>query len=290
MVNIAFGFNDKFVMPSSVCFHSLLGTKKQTSFYNIIVYYHDLSLKNRNTLQQDLSGYQNFTLTFIEVSALTTNHYFHESLSLDIFNRLKLHRILDEQYTKVIYSDVDVIFMHDLTDIYNTDLKNNCIGAEIDLIHTQNIKDNTLSKRNFNGKFNVKTYHYSGFLLLDLIKMRQLNLDADLNKLIAMDCFRCPDQDIMNILYQNNIMTLNKKLVIAPNTIKRKADLKGTNIIHYFGPTKPWTRPNKLNYIPLTIWRQYYKKSIFNTNGKFPHKIPGIQKKLKFIIKRMFHL
>lgn len=147
--------------------------------------------------------------------------------------RCYLPQILKEN--KVIYIDVDTTVVEPLTDLWNFNLGSKCLAARAE--HDD--------------------YFNSGVLLMDLAKMRALNIANQFTRLLTKCRLVFPDQDAINIVLKGQIATLPYKF----NALGRYPVYEYPIAIrHYAGIIKPW----KENADPddIAYWNKYYTKEI----------------------------
>ena len=188
---------------------------------------------------------------------------------------------------KVLYLDSDTIILKDLSELYNTNLDDNYVGAVDDW---QTGWYENKSKRYFNN----------GVMLLNLKKILEDDIETKLidfklndkiNRFVTQDAFNNimydkvvflpliyntfgPEYDNKNILERIK-QTLNKNYNPKLYQYRRNSDFKkDIVIIHYCGYNykKPWIQLNLkkssyriwYQYAPLDFWIDYFKqKSLF---------------------------
>ena len=131
------------------------------------------------------------------------------------FMRLALSEILPDE-SRVLWLDIDTIVEKDISDLFEMDLNNNYVAM---------VEEPVRSKFPFN-------YHNSGVMLMDLDKLR---FDGMYKKWIALanrDPFTAPDQDVINLLCQRQILTISAEWNSAGVITQ---DAKDPYIRHYAG-------------------------------------------------------
>lgn len=107
-------------------------------------------------------------------------------------------------------------------------------------------------------------YFNSGVLLMDLNKIRKsFNKSATLDLIYRMETvLENPDQDILNILYQNDVLLLDKNIYNYQvhydwefANEKEKINERAI-ILHYVGPAKPW-KPTTYHFSYEYYWKYY---------------------------------
>jgi lipopolysaccharide biosynthesis glycosyltransferase len=205
-------------------------------------------------------------------------------ISNAMFDRLFIHKLIPE-INKAIYLDADIIVEKDLSKLYETNLKNNIIGAVIEPAFEYDVK-----KYGYNAirlmKLDIDTHYFnSGVLLLDLAKLRKTNFIDKCSKYFNKHIKNIiwPDQDVLNgvlghkthflspefnsEVYENNIMAneyqnyfdfYGKSLPYSEQDIQIAT--YAPTILHFVGPNKPWIHPGKY-YIHKEKYWKYYNMS-----------------------------
>lgn len=251
---------------ASVCLSSVLMSAKEDTFYDVFVFYsgEEPSITGIDKIKEK---YPNFRLQYRSVGNAFDNGFEIRGITKAAYYRLLAPNLIPE-YDKAIYADVDILFRTDLTAIYEMDLGENYVGAVFAGGFTQEE-----SGRKYLSSIGLDpdNYFVSGFLLMDLKKMREDALPA---KFIAAakKKYIYQDQDILNIVCKDRIMALPRSASMGVadfmtvmtgnralpawhyNTSDEEA-LNNSNI-HYNGQ-KPWKDlcPN------FDIWWEFYRNS-----------------------------
>ncbi|MDR2338111.1 MAG: hypothetical protein LBE20_05640 [Deltaproteobacteria bacterium] len=169
-------------------------------------------------------------------------------VSLVTYSRLLIPNIKPD-LKKVIYSDVDVLFMGDVAELYNEDLDGYIIGACKDAYYVYDKKLNNIYDRlKLDSKHN---YMYAGMLLIDCNKWREENITDKLLELMKQFQGRIQqgDQDLLNICFNgNNYKELDIKYESTNGyihfydklTLAQKHSVDNPVIRHYESRYKPW--------------------------------------------------
>ena len=161
------------------------------------------------------------------------NHDFDESKRrswpIAMWYRLMLPKLLPN-VSRIIYADMDMIFFRDLIDIYEYDLGKNVIAA----VPTR-----------ANGYIN------SGFLLMDLDKIRREKIYDKWIRASRENEYYNPDQDVLNYTLKGRIAFLplryNFQISHGSRIFKLYSkiqidDLKHNLVcLHYSDYVKPWS-------------------------------------------------
>lgn len=267
LVPIVFSFDDNLKVPAGVCISSLLQSKKKDTFYEIYILYIELEEDTINYLKRLEGHFSNFSLQFVSVKSHLDGGFVIRGISEAAYSRLLIPRLF-KKHVRILYSDVDVIFTDDLS---------NLLELPIDDFKVAGVIAPTISKNHIK-RIGIKgAYVNSGFLLFNTEAIEDQDVEKSV-KLVHSSKFKYQDQDILNIVYDGFIYTkLSARFIICPKKIvplsmgdtenlfnvfgeKGLSDiysLKG--IIHYVGP-KPWVEKG----VALgDIWWEAFRNSIY---------------------------
>ncbi len=191
---------------------------------------------------------QNFSIEFIKVDmSLFENFPTVAHFTASMYSRFLIPDLKPE-INKAIYMDVDVIVNGDIKELFNIDLENYPIAATPYLHELEANPENWCDSIKKRIGLNLRSkYFNSGLLLMDCDYFRKNNLQKFLfetTKEKAKDLL-CPDQDILNITFENNykILPANYNLIIDmtdKNIFDKYKD--GFYVLHYTGGKgyRPW--------------------------------------------------
>lgn len=244
-VDIAFCFNKNLINYAKVTIISLLENSKDKCDYNIYcVIDNSISEEDKEVYFNLMKRYSNNTLIFLYI-----NNDFNKSYlgnwNIGIYYRLQLVKLLPD-LDKVIYADVDTVFLNDLSDADKIDLKDNIIAGVKD-------RDN---------------YINSGFCIFNLKQIRTLGLYEKWIHLSRINKYDFPDQDLLNCTTQNKQKYISLKYNFIPSvygqnlktsTYSKKdyRDIKNNiTMIHFIGHAKPWVKDSVYSH----YWKKYNNK------------------------------
>ena len=204
------------------------------------------------------------------------------------------------EYDKILYVDGDIIIRSDLSDLYNTDLGDNIMGAvkSLDMVFDDNPMIN------------------SGVMLINAKRFREEKYAEKMyEKRVELGDRRSMDQETINIVLKNKILYLPAKYNCIPEKLvgieRKNYEISKLNevystsysskegmiddavLIHYATGGKPW----KYTYVQCgEEWYGIYKKSPFSyvkirRLNKFQAHLKGFfrrlrKKGIKDVIKR----
>jgi lipopolysaccharide biosynthesis glycosyltransferase len=191
--------------------------------------------------------YKHFTYSFLQVDKNEISRLPYHRCAPCAYYRAKLANILTN-IKKILYLDLDIICLHSIKELFDTDLEGKGIGACLDSINYFKNEFPHLSKIGLSSDNN---YINSGIMLMNLDKMRNDNFE----ELFFTTRYKYDnyiifsDQDIFNIIFQNDKLLLPQKwnfqvpMYRFPyNTIDFTTD---PSIIHYTTGNKPWLKDSK---------------------------------------------
>ncbi|EHP86414.1 glycosyl transferase family 8 [Geobacter metallireducens RCH3] len=207
-IPVFFAFDNNYVIPAAVAFHSLLANVNVSYKYHFIVLHEDISEENRDLLAQVVSLFSNASVEFRDMGESFKNewenikgkgHYTKECL-------YKLVPMLEfPQYDKIIWSDVDVVFKDDISDVFFMLSEENYIAG----VRVCGKLDKYYENMNMPAEIKsiLKNGIGAGILVYNLKKMREDNIYDDI--MIALQGMSSivvqPEQDILNIVLKDKI-------------------------------------------------------------------------------------
>lgn len=241
-IPIFFTIDNAYAPFLAVALTSAIENSSEENSYRAIVLHQGVS--DENIAKISSLAKPNFKIDFIEMKsgleAITdrmSNRLRCDYFTLTIYFRLFIPRMFPE-YDKGIYIDSDVVVPHDLAELYNTDIGDNFIGACNDM----SIVDTPPLVSYVENAVGIKMSEYinSGVLLMNLKKLREVNLDKRFLELLNEYHFDCiaPDQDYLNAMCNGKIHYLDTAWDAMPN--EAKSENPNPCIIHYNLFSKPW--------------------------------------------------
>jgi lipopolysaccharide biosynthesis glycosyltransferase len=241
------------------------------------VLHSDITTEKQKLLQDIVAKKNNAALQFINTdgflkdewaSGSFNTHWSNSKFTLDTIIRCFGAKFFP-QYDKIIYSDVDVIFTDDISELWDVDLTDKYIAG---------VKG-VLSKYSPDELSHLKPEHYAmlhdkyisgGIWVMNLKKIREDNLEDKMLEVIKDDTIikRWNDQDIVNIACGGKVgfIPLNYisypyliDLLVKPDFVSDASreelydSLINPKIIH-FASTKPWNNTPKYS----NLWWTYF--------------------------------
>ena len=278
-VSCVFASDDNFAPYLGTAIKSLIENSTKENNYGIYILEEGLSEKHKTALLEFEK--ENTKIFFINMEEFFSKYgekefYICEPYSRAIYNRCFIPEIF-KNYTKILYFDCDIIFLKDVAELYNTDLKENCIGAVKDIGLQYALKAKTWEEfRRYAGKTlkikDLSNYFNSGVILFDIKKLNDMNfMEKFITTLKNYPYLMCPDQDVLNLIFEDKVQFLNLKWNVSAgvlraensleilNNIDFEKSVKNPAIMHFIG-LKPWKSP----IIPFAeIFYKYARENIF---------------------------
>ena len=269
IIPIAFAFDSNLINPACICLSSLLMNAKKDTFYDIFIIHSENENLDRQKLDKLASFYNNFRITYRTIGSIFDDAFEIRGITTPAYYRLLIPEKIPE-YEKIIYSDVDVIFQSDLSEIYlKTDLDGYYFGG-VDSLSDLNPK---LVEYYQKLGISAKGIIYSGNLIFN---SKAILEDGIINQFLELskNSYLFQDMDVINIACRGKIKYLSLAFCITTYLSEFKAKCPeylsrhwseteiinafSNGIIHYNGQ-KPW----KGVCINFDIWWEYYRKSPF---------------------------
>ena len=270
IVPIVFAFDNNLAFPAEICICSLLSHAKSETFYDIYILNSsqlELSAFDTKRIQ---STYPRCKFTFITVGESFSGSYEIRDITNVTYYRLLIPKLIPE-YDKIVYSDVDVIFRDDLSEVYNSTIFDKEYIAGVRAL-SHKISGYANYYRN-KLRIPPEDIIYAGNIIVNSKQIREDGL-VDVFCEMAKKNFCFQDMDIINIVCQGRIKYLKPSFCVTTYFMDFSVnDVDGlkqywtsediyealrTGIVHYNGQ-KPW----KGWCVNFDIWWEYYRKSPF---------------------------
>ena len=267
MIPIVFAFDNNLSLPAAVCIYSLFANAHSETQYQVYILHRNGEEFNTQYIDKVFAAFPQHSLSQIGVDGTFDSGFEIRGITTPAYYRLLIPTLIPE-HDKVIYSDVDVIFRNDLTEVYNESLGQYIVAGVNNLAH---LDADLFRHYKETLKLDPKQVICSGLLIMDTAAMRKENLQERFVEL-ANNRYKFQDQDVINISCAGRIKMLDPKYslltYIAINamtdnnqflplwTAEQIDEALNHGNIHYNG-RKPWQ-----GYcLDFDIWWEYYRKS-----------------------------
>ena len=254
---------------ASICDHT-------RSFIDFYILDGGITEENKRKIEELKKLFSNFSIEFFDIDA---NDKFGDFVNCLHYSKTMYARFfipfLKPELQKVLYSDVDVVFLDDIAKMYQENLHGYIIGA----VPESFVSD--VGRKRFCAMLGLAEEHQifaSGNLIIDCDKWRQSNITEklfEINKLRKKDDMWV-DQTLLNICFNNDYCILADKYCY---TIQHDVCFgkKNVTVCHYNGPVKPWhinpnTETSSMPYLK-EFWKYaemtcFYDELIAKTQNK----------------------
>lgn len=283
-IPIVFSVDKKYLPYLYVALSSIIENSNSNLHYDITILHIDIP----TFLQQRLDNLkrENISIRFINISDLLGRisteeqelFYISGHLDLSTYFRFFIPRLYGN-YKKVIYLDVDMIILEDLSKLYAIDLEDKPLGAALDIGQLYDTILYPKQKKYVRETLKVQETNYfqAGLLVYNIPKCLEISFESlCIEKLKELRNPIFHDQDVLNSVFENKIKLLNltwnltwDMRVLRTNGLKcLPTDLynayqeaqKNPYIVHYCTYIKPWRAP----HLPLAdLWWNYARKTPF---------------------------
>ncbi len=250
IVPVVFSFNDTFIIPAMVCLTSLLENANDGTDYEISILHSGkrLSGENKKLVTRLAMNYSNCKINFIDLNDRFMQTFEVRNISIDTYYRLAIPDYFTS-HKRIIYADVDMIFLNDLSPLMTLKMGNHSVAAVADIVISNNYKKHY--------GFGYDSYFNAGFLVMNLDKINRMGDYHEKLRPLLNKNFYYQDQDILNLLYKDDVFFLDQEYNFSPNHLDIKnVKNKDISVVHFVGK-KPWNC-----MLPLgDLWWEYFRKS-----------------------------
>ena len=276
-MNIVYATDDNGALGTGVSIVSLMENLPLGVHADIYIMTDGLSGDNTarfHSLQQDY----NLHLHFIDMKDKYTDFPVGSKWSAATYYRLGLAGELPATVERALYVDIDTIFNRDISPMYESEF-GDCLIAGV--FTTEDLSEESFSrwKREMNLDRD-SIYINAGVILYHIGRIREERFESQVFSWAKNNIHRLSwqDQDILNVCYQQRILSLHPMWNICDGAIwsirwegvtsfrnnpLKPADLleaaRRPGIIHYWGHPKPW-HPNSIRQ-DYGLFYKYWKKS-----------------------------
>ena len=301
-MNILTCTDKNFVIPTGVMLYSVCKHNPCDNLNLYVIVDKTVTMKQKKQMEKQVKIFKYANIHFIRIDVSNIEKYLVVKTAcfpISIYYRLLLTDLLPQTIDKILYLDADIIVRHNLSDLWETDISNNAIGAVVN----QSNGKNSWERLNYPKE---KAYFNSGVLLINIHYWREHLVTSSLIDYIKNnpDKLVYPDQDALNYVLQDKKLLLperynvqeafyrlNREIVPNENSEEIEKALENPYILH-FTYHKPWfiecehpLRHVYFDYKKETIWKhnmymefkhlfrfKYVKDLYRNTNYNIKYK------------------
>lgn len=284
-IPIMFCFDKNYVIPAAVAFYSLLQFADKKYKYIFYVLHSDITENQQQKLRDTIKEFDNCELKFVDMAHRLEKEW-QKSYRGDHFSKEVMYKLLTAslfpQYDKIIISDVDVVFLDDISNSYfELDaIKDDAYIAGVKPIgKIKNYFDNYKNQWS-NEEIEKLGEICGGYLVMNLKKIREDDLEKEFMNSLKKNSYRLNqmEQDILNLVCYGKIKHLSLKYVACSymwdyyqteKDIDSDENYSKNEInealfhpvqLHYATSIKPW---KNVDCTKSEVWFQFLVKTPF---------------------------
>lgn len=239
IIPVFYACDDNFIKFAAISMRSILLNSDKERFYSFHILITGISEENRKAVLDMKTD--NCEIIFDDVTEylarLTKDLPIRDYYSKTTYFRLFIADMFP-QYDKVIYIDSDTVVKKDVSELFDTDLKDNYVGAVSERVMTETDVYGTYVEE----CLGIDRYAYfnAGVLLINCREFRKNELLVRFGELLASyDFVVTQDEDYLNLLCKDRVLLLSGKWNAEifnglPVTEEEVA------VFHYIMTSKPW--------------------------------------------------
>ena len=244
-INLFFAIDDNYCPLLSASVHSILKNANKKYKYDIYVLHNGIENESQNIMKNQIKN--NASIEFVDMLEFVDmkeklDVLADKLVTRDYYTKTTYYRLfipnMFPNLDKALYLDVDIIVPGDISNLYNTDLEDNLVGAVPDMA----VQNTPVFIDYVENALGVKAEKYfnAGILLMNLKEMRTWSFEEKFIKLLGTYSFRvAQDQDYLNVLTKDRVKYIDNSWNIQPvpgNVCKYDE----VNLVHYNMLWKPW--------------------------------------------------
>lgn len=263
--------SNEYVPYCGVLIYSLIENSSPENNYDIIILNRDISESNKALMGQLIENRKNISIRFIDTSSIAEALHVnvHGHFALESCLKLFLLSNVFEHYPAFVATDSDLVFNHDVAELYNIDIGDNYMAAVDDVIMKRFVAQNRISGDTSNaphircgayiteylGMPSADRYYNTGVIVFNLKWCREDGVFEKVFELINTKEYWFLEQDVLNEVcgekiyeldYRWNVLNYDGQLdsiknFLSEDQLKRfSAALDDYYVMHFAGPSKPW--------------------------------------------------
>ena len=283
---------------------------------NYTIYILDGGIERADKIRLNFMQTENIKFVYIAIENYFSAEendifYIHSHFSLATYFRFFIPQIF-KNFEKVLYCDCDGVFLEDVANLYDTDIKDYWLGAVRDAlcIQTKYIPKITEYFNNVLRLKNPNNYFQAGVLLFNINELKNFNFkNLCIETLKHYKDLKFLDQCVLNISCENhiyyidnkwnvetfikNLITTDKCFLNEDEYLNFKQTYENPKFIHFCGVEKPWKKP-QIEYSEF-FWHYarltpFYEQIIYTNKTKTNKKIAKNKNKSSNIFHHVFSI
>ena len=296
VIPIMFCYDTNYVIQSAVAFYSLMKFASKDYFYEMYILHSDIKEWQMDKLRDTLKEFDNCRLNFIDMNNRLEKEW-SKSYRGDHFSKEVMYKLLTAslfpQYDKLIVSDVDVVFLGDISPSYfmvDVNKDKEYIGGIKPIGKVKNYL-NQYKEDWSQDEIDILGETCGGYLVMNLKRIREEGIEQKFMDSLVNNAYRLNqmEQDILNLVCKGKIKHLPLEYVACsymwdyfPDEESYKTDenysekeikqaMEHPIQLHYATSIKPW---KNVDCTLSEIWFQYLCKTPFLE--EFLKKLPNM--------------
>ena len=268
-------FDNNYVLPACISFYSMLEHADTSYFYKLYVIGNEILEENKQKLFDIVAKFSNASLEFINIdydfSDLFNKTRSQAHYSKEIYYKFIPARIFT-QYDKIIITDVDVVFLGDISkDFIEFEVNEDYYLAGVREMHTKAEYLSALDKvfrKCYTDDEIKKLLVNAGYMIFNLKKMREDNMPEKFIEFAQKNSEKIiyPEQDTVNLLCYPKIKLLHPKAMVCNyhyNEFKNENDYGLDNFFPAEVVKEALENPILIHYVGLKPWNGDFTKGKF---------------------------
>lgn len=294
-IPIMFCFDNNYVIPAAVAFYSLLENASNEYYYKMYVLHTDISEENQQKLKENISKFSYCSeLIFINMKnkfedlweTISTKGHFSKEVMYKV-----LVASIFPMYDKIIVSDVDVVFLNDISESYfMIEPEEPYYLAGVKMIGKMQYYLEQLSNKFTKEEIEKLNGFCGGYIVFNLKRLREDKMEEKFIKCFETEGYRINqmEQDILNLCCYGKTKRMPLKYLACSymwdkykNENDKETDsvyskkeideaMNNTVQLHYATSIKPWknvdcTKGEEwFKYLAKTNYLNEYLKTLPN--------------------------
>lgn len=303
VIKVVFTFDENYLVQGLVAALSLLDADRQEKYGLFFLSEKPISERARVKFEKVLKGYPNLDFVkFVSLGRSMEGGYESRHLNRSTYLRLEIPELFPEE-DKLIYSDVDVLYLGGLRPLWDVNIEDVYVAACLDVgLNRKEVfdkKTKTLSywSRYFSGRRG--SYYQAGLLVMNLRRLRNEGFVPKWREM-TRERFEHHDMDILNITCFPHMKKIDSRFNVIPSHFLNKSYEVGVEegfisekelrdvyknpvMLHFAGAKKPWRYPS----IPggYEYWRflRELPELVLEVKRKYAW---GLSERLKFLFSK----
>ena len=284
-IPLMFCFDNNYVLPAAVAFYSLLEHANRNYYYKLYILHTDISKYNQKKLIENVKEFSEFSeLIFVDMEnkfeglweRIETKGHFSKEVMYKV-----LVASIFPIYDKIIVSDVDVVFLNDISESYFAiDSSEDYYLAGVKMIGKMKWYMDQYLKFFTEEEVEKLSGFCGGYLVFNLKKLREDNMEEKFVECFEKEGHRINqmEQDVLNLCCYPKTKRLPLKYVACSymwDEYKSEKDketdiwyskkeiedaMENTVQLHYATSRKPW---KNVDCTKSEVWFEYLVKTNF---------------------------